>query len=271
MEPVVTSKWLYKHINDPDLLILDASLADPISGEISKFADKCIPGARFFDLKNNFSDKKSPYPNMLPKPEDFQRACRKLGINASSKLIIYDNLGVYSSPRVWWMFKAMGHSNVAVLDGGLPDWIANGYPIEAIHNIKKITPGTFEAHYKKALVVDFEMITSNINEQKALVVDARSEGRFKGTAPEPRAELKSGHIPNSVNIPYETVLENGKFKKASDLALIFDKELYAEQPLIFSCGSGLTACIILLASELVLSNQKAVYDGSWTEWTQKMN
>jgi len=271
MKSVVPSKWLYKHINDPDILILDASLANPISGEVSKFADKCIPGSRFFDLKNNFSDKNSPFPNMLPTSEDFQKECRKLGINTTSKLVIYDNLGVYSSPRVWWMFKAMGHDNVAVLDGGLPDWIANGYPIEEIHKDKKITLGTFEACYQKASVVDFEMITSNIKEQKALVIDARSEGRFKGTAPEPRAELKSGHIPNSINIPYEKVLDNGKFKTASELALIFDKERYAEQPLIFSCGSGLTACIILLASELVVSNKKAVYDGSWTEWTQKVN
>lgn len=271
MESVVGSKWLQEHINDSALIILDASLADPISGEVSDFKNRCIKGARFFDIKNNFSDKNSAYPNMLPKPSDFERECRKLGINSTSKIVVYDNLGVYSSPRVWWMFKAMGHDTIAVLNGGLPDWILKGYATKELKLEENYNLGNFKAHFKKEMVVDFEMITLNTKDQKGLVIDARSEGRFMGTAPEPRPELKSGHIPNSINIPYEAVLKDGKFKSKAELAAIFKKEVVADKPLIFSCGSGLTACIILLASELVISNKKAVYDGSWTEWTQKMN
>lgn len=269
MENIVTSKWLFENLNTSDLIILDAS-ATPISGGVSEFQNKCITGARFFDLKNNFSNTTSLYPNMLPTPEDFQKECRKLGINSSSKLVIYDNLGVYSSPRVWWMFKTMGHEKVTVLDGGLPDWIANGYSTEAIQLDKKIMYGDFKANFNKEMVVDFDAIKINIQEQNAIVIDARSEGRFNGTAPEPRAELKSGHIPNSLNIPFENVLNDGKFKSVSELTSIFNSETYSDKPLVFTCGSGLTACIILLASELVLPNKKAVYDGSWTEWTQKV-
>lgn len=271
MKPLVTSQWLHTNLSDADIFILDAGLTGTIAGEVSEFQNKCIAGARFFDLKNNFSDANSPYPNMLPRPEDFQKECRKLGINSSSKLVIYDNLGVYSSPRVWWMFKAMGHDNVTVLDGGLPDWISNGYPTEEIHLNKKSRLGNFKANFKKEMVFDFDKISANIQDQNAIVIDARSEGRFNGTAPEPRPELKSGHIQNSLNIPYEKVLENGKFKSVSELEAIFNSETYSDKALVFSCGSGLTACIILLASELVLPNKKAVYDGSWTEWTQKIS
>lgn len=267
---IVSVKWLHKNLNDPNLIILDASQTENKQGIKTEFDGWQIPNARFFDLKNNFSKKNTEMPNMLPNPEGFETEVRKLGIKKSSKIVVYDNLGIYTSPRVWWMFKIMGHKNIAVLNGGLPEWVKNGFETEKIQN-KKYPVGDFEATFKPILVKNMEDIKTNLKTKSAIVIDARSEGRFNGTAPDPRPTLKSGHIPNTINLPYTKVLNNGKLESKEKLVQIFSEIELDNNPLIFSCGSGITACILHLAAEEVIKNEKAVYDGSWTEWASTKN
>ncbi|MGB5205912.1 MAG: sulfurtransferase [Eudoraea sp.] len=265
-EPLVSSSLLNNNLEDPDLIVLDASPKT----EKPDFENIGIKGARHFDLKYEFSDTASELPNTLPSPKQFENSCRKLGINNSSKIVVYDNLGIYISPRVWWMFKVMGHQNIAVLNGGLPEWISQGYETvqQKENNIK---PGDFESKFQPEMVKDYDFVLSNVISQASVLIDARSPGRFNGIAPEPREGLPSGNIPASLNLPYTEVLEQGKYKSKKALKAIFNKLDINEKPLVFSCGSGVTACIILLASEFVLMNDKSVYDGSWTEWAQIKN
>lgn len=236
-------------------------------GAFEKF-DQTLPKARRFDLKNVFRDKASAFPNTIPKPEVFERECRKLGINKNSEIVVFDNNGIYSSPRVWWLFKVMGHQKVAVLEGGLPDWIANEYPTEKEH-MKTFETGNFEVYFDPTWVVDFEQVSENTLKKKFTIVDARSENRFNGTGKEPRAHLKSGKIENSVNIPYREVLNNGKYKSEHELRALFEKKCNNEKELVFSCGSGMTACIVLLACQISYGTSLKVYDGSWTEWAER--
>lgn len=260
--PLKSAEWLHDNLTNSNVIILDAS--QPSNAIESSHVR--IKGARFFDLKNVFSDVEAPFPNTIPSPATFEAGCRKLGINQSNTLVVYDNLGIYTSPRVWWLFKIMGFESVFVLNGGLPEWVNKGFETEEITDLTLET-GDFEANFNPALVKDYNFILENLNQKQELVVDARSTGRFKGTEPEPRKELKSGKIPNSFNIPYTAVLESGMFKSRAELVQLFEPLRAKKKPLVFSCGSGITACIILLAYEYVYGpNNSAVYDGSWTEW-----
>ncbi|UXP32503.1 sulfurtransferase [Reichenbachiella agarivorans] len=261
--PTITSEWLNAHLNDPHLVILDASPKSNKSGLSSDYIGKYIPNSYLFDLAGQFSDPSSPLPNTLPQPEAFAQAARELGICQESKIVVYDNLGIYASPRVWWMFKTMGHAHVSVLDGGLPAWIDAGYETATQLTSPKST-GDFQARFNPSAVKYTDDILTNLDDQSTCVIDARSEGRFCGTAPEPREGLSSGHIPHSINIPFEAVLQDGHFKSPTELKKVFEE--VGNKPLIFSCGSGLTACIVLLAHELIDPRPKSVYDGSWTEW-----
>jgi thiosulfate/3-mercaptopyruvate sulfurtransferase len=264
-QSLVSSKWLHENLDSSALIILDASQKDTKSELTSEFGNLKIKGAKFFDLKNAFSDQTSQFPNTFPSADQFEMECQKLGINRTSRIIVYDNLGVYTSPRVWWMFKAMGHEEVYVLNGGLPDWISNGFEVESLGDSPQL-PGNFKAKLQSGFVKGIDFIQSNAITQKNILIDARSSGRFNGTAKEPREGLRSGHIPNSINIPFTNVLENGKYKSETELRELFEETDMDERPLIFSCGSGVTACIVLLAAEMVLDNKTAIYDGSWTEW-----
>lgn len=266
-KPLTSSQWLFENLNHPDIIILDASQKSITAKKVNPNENLRIKGARYFDLKNNFSDNTAALPNTFPNTAQFEAECQKLGINDSSLIVVYDNLGIYSSPRVWWMLKIMGHKNVAVLNGGLPDWIKNKYPTENVKR-QQYELGNFKAKLQSNAVKNYNYIKANTKTNQALVLDARSEGRFNGTAPEPREGLRSGSIPNSLNIPFGDVLENGKFKPEEELKAIFSKINPENKELVYSCGSGLTACIVLLAGELVLRNTTAVYDGSWTEWAQ---
>ena len=266
---VVSSEWLHNNLSDPNLIILDASQKSVTANLVSDKDGLVIKGARFFDIKNDFSEKESQFPNTLCGPEQFQNGCRKLGINSTSKIVVNDNLGIYSSPRVWWMFKAMGHENIYVLDGGLPDWISKGYETEG-QKTHRLELGDFKANFKKEMVKDLDFVKTNLVKQNALVIDARSADRFNGLVAEPRKELRRGSIPHSINIPFEDLLEQGKFKSKEELKQLLEPIKATNKPLVFSCGSGITACVVLLASELVeaIDNNKSVYDGSWTEWAQ---
>lgn len=267
MNPLISAQELKKNLNNSNWVILDASMANNKLGKETVNANLQIKGARFYDIKNKFSNTKSAFPNTIPTTVQFQEEAQNLGINSNSKIVVYDNLGIYTSPRVWWLFTTFGHTNVSVLDGGLPEWIAKDYPLEekGIANNKK---GDFMANLNPRNVRYFADVKNNIRAKEELVVDARSSGRFNGTSPEPRKDLRGGCIPNSVNIPYTEVLENGKFKSKKELKDIFESRVKPNQPLVFSCGSGITACIILLASEIIGIKDTAVYDGSWTEWAQ---
>lgn len=262
---IVSVAWLRDHLNDPDLIILDASVRENKIGLKAEYEDVQIPGARFFDFEQAFSDTESELPNTIPGPEQFEKECRKLGVNRSSRIVVYDNMGIFTSPRAWWLLKTMGHAEVSVLDGGLPAWVAEGCQIEPIQR-KEYNEGDFTVDFNPDLVRDINFVNDNLDQKEALIVDARSEGRFNGTAPEPREGMRSGHIPHSVNIPFQKVLDNGKMKSKADLMEVFNTIDHHDKPLVFSCGSGITACIIMLASEQVLNNKKAVYDGSWSEW-----
>jgi len=269
IEPLVSSKWLYDNLNDPDLIVLDASTSSNKAGVKSAFRDQKIPHSRPFNIKENFSKKDSPFPNTFPLVSQFEEECEKLGISNSSKIVVYDNLGIYTSPRVWWMFKTMGHEQVYVLNGGLPDWIANNY--ETVQKYESFTQrGDFKAHFHSSSVKDIDFVQSNLVTSSHCLIDVRSKERFLGQVPEPRAGLRSGNIPNSINIPYTEVLENGKYKPKEELKRVFENAQVDDRPITFSCGSGITACIVLLAAEMVLTNSVSVYDGSWTEYGTKM-
>ncbi len=264
-KPLVSVEWLKAHLNTPNIVILDATILKSKTDAGSQSENIQIPNARYFDIKNTFSDPQSPFPNMLPTPEAFEQAAQQLGISQNSQIVVYDQNGIYSSPRVWWMFKTMGHENVAVLDGGLPEWLRAGYETERL-KANKYDLGNFKAQYHPNEVRNIDFIKNNINESQARVIDARSAGRFNGTAPEPRKDLRSGSIPKSTSLPFTEVLHDGKFKSEEALKDIFNQIHSEEEALVFSCGSGITACILYLASELATDNPKSVYDGSWTEW-----
>lgn len=267
MQSLVSTAWLYENFNNPDLVILDASLESNVANLEVKYPELQIKGARFFDFKNVFADKNSPLPNMLPTAELFEKECRKLGINTTSEIVVYDNVGVYASPRVWWMFKAMGQNSIAVLDGGLTDWKDKNLECEPKKQ-SKLKAGNFIANFQSNLVKDSFQILENISLKKEIVIDARSKDRFMGLIPETRENLKSGHIPNSLNLPFLEVLDQRKFRSKEELQLIFKKLPLKEKGLVFTCGSGITACILQLAIEITGITNTSIYDGSWTDWGQ---
>ena len=267
MNPLVSVSWLSQNLNAPNLVVLDVSLESNIANIKVEFPGIQIKGARYFDLKRNFSDLESRLPNTLPNPKYFSLACRNLGINNNSTIVVYDNIGIYASPRVWWMFKSMGHKNIAVLDGGLPSWKNKNYPTESIQN-RVLPEGDFKAKFNPNLLKKSFKILENITSKEAILVDARSNGRFFGLIPETRKNLKSGHIPNAINLPFLDVLKDGKFISTNEISDIFKKLKIDKRPKIFTCGSGLTACILILASTLISEDNHFLYDGSWSEWGQ---
>lgn len=272
MKPLVSAQWLAENITNSDLIVLDASPESNKSNLVPQYPELKIKGAQAFDMKNVFVDKSSPIANMIPPPEVFEQECQKLGINQNSKIVVYDNLGIYTSPRARWMFKTMGYQNVAVLDGGLAAWKNAGYDCEpAEQEVNKHKPkGNFKAQYHPELVWNSTQVLENLVSKKAIVIDARSAGRFNGTTPEPRPESASGHIPQSLNLNYSKIVKDGKMLPEGELKQAVDVLGLADKPLVFTCGSGVTACIIALATELVgLDNKKALYDGSWAEWGVK--
>ncbi|EZH72373.1 hypothetical protein ATO12_23260 [Aquimarina atlantica] len=268
-QPIVSVNWLSKHLDHPDLVILDATIKKVTAPDESTNSNLKIKGARFFDIKNVFSDITTDIPNMLPTAEAFSEACKSLGISSHHTIVVYDTLGIYSSPRVRWMFIAMGHQNVAVLDGGFPAWQKAEQPCE-IDDAKpqEYNRGDFKASYIPKLVTNAKTVLIEMNAENTLILDARSPGRFTASEPEPRKSLKGGHIPNSMNLHYTKVLDDGKMRPTAELQEILQHFNIEDKKLIFTCGSGITACIIMLAAELAGYHDVSVYDGSWSEWGQ---
>jgi thiosulfate/3-mercaptopyruvate sulfurtransferase len=262
---LVTSEWLNENLSDPKLIILDASEESNVTGKKVEFEGLQIKGARYFDLEHKFSDSKSKLPHTFPSTEQFESESRKLGINADSIIVVYDNIGIYTSPRVWWMYKIMGHQEIYVLDGGLSDWVKKGFETEKQER-KNYPKGNFKARLTPGQIDTKEDILENLQSKKKILIDARSSGRFNGTAPEPRDWVQNGHIPGSLNLPFDSLIEDGKYKSKEEIKKLFKDLKIGDQPLSFVCGSGLTSCILLLASKLVQDNPLSVYDASWTEW-----
>lgn len=264
--PLVSVEWLAAHLKDPDLVILEASLPKPKSKPPAEETRVKIPNARIFEIEKNFSDPNTHLPHMMPTPEAFTDEAQKLGINQNSVIVVYDNLGVYSSPRAWWMFRTMGHGEVYVLDGGLPEWQKAGMETEPYNESHHFYRGDFVAHYKSGLIKDYRDVSAALNDNNQVVMDARSEDRFFGRVPEPREGLRLGHMPNAVNIPFDSIQHDTKMMSEGELKKIFDPVASEDQQLIFSCGSGVTACVLALGATLAGYKNISVYDGSWSEW-----
>lgn len=263
---------LHAILASKDLVVLDASI--PPVGNMAaaehSWPEYRIPNARRFDLNQDFSDLDSPLPHTMPSAAHFEKAAKALGINSQSQIVLYDDLGLFSAARAWYMFRAMGHNNVAVLDGGLPYWLTLNKPIadlpSAINAEKHCVIGDFVAKEQAGYFCDWHEVEAQSHLQDELILDARAARRFKGLDAEPRKGVRSGHIPNSKNLPYSDLLNQGRFRASNELENIFTHINANEQAMIMSCGSGVTACVLALAAEIIGRKNVRVYDGSWSEW-----
>jgi len=265
-KPLVSVNWLHQHIDATNLVVLDGTIPKVSHQKTdAKFEEFQIPNARFFDIKKVFSIQGAAFPNTALHPKDFEKEARKLGINKNSCIVVYDTHGVYSSPRVWWLFRTKGFTNIAVLDGGFPAWKKANYPIEK-KQAKDVELGNFKASFEPEKLIDLEIVLESVKNRSKQVVDARSKGRFNATEPEPRKEIRSGHIPTSTNLPFSSLLNNIELKSKEELEHLFKEVNPDSKEMIFSCGSGITACVLALGASIAGYKEMAVYDGSWTEW-----
>jgi thiosulfate/3-mercaptopyruvate sulfurtransferase len=267
-KPIVSAEWLVSHLNAPDVRVLDCTYFMPGSSRTGRqlYDAHHIPGARFFDI-DDVADTDSTLPHMLPAPEKFSSRVRRMGLGDGHRVICYDQNGFLASARVWWMFRVMGHADVAVLDGGFEAWRAAGGGIEDLPP-HFMADRHFTVRPRRDLVRDLDQMKQAVDAGGAQIVDARSAGRFNGTAPEPRPGLRGGHMPGSFNVPYGEVLApDGRFKPDGDIRAAFEKAgVDLSKPIVNSCGSGVTAAILALAQSVAGHDGAAVYDGSWTEW-----
>ncbi len=264
---LVSTEWLAEHLKDPDLRILDASWYLPEAGRNARqeYDEGHIPGARFFDI-DEISDSRSDLPHMAPRSEKFTSRMRALGVGDGHQVVVYDGAGLLSAPRVWWLFRLMGQQNVAVLDGGLPKWKAEGHEIEDMPPI--VRDRHITVRFQNHLVRDVTQVSAASKIKDHAIVDARAGNRFRGEAPEPREGLRAGHIPGSRSLPYTTLLNDNKTMKSPDECReIFEAAgVDLDKPIITSCGSGVTAAVLALALERMGHKHWSLYDGSWAEW-----
>lgn len=266
--PLVECDWLATHLHNADVKVLDATWYLP-SEQRDGFDDYLhghIPGAVYFDI-DAVADQTSRLPHMLPSAEVFGAAAGTMGLSNEDRIVVYDAVGAFSAPRVWWMFRAFGHDRVAVLNGGLKAWQAQGRLVEA--GDRQPHPARFGAAKRDYLVRSLAEMKANLKAAEAQVVDARSPGRFAGTEPELRPGVRPGHIPGALNVHYATLIDgqSGKFGSEDDIQAAFTEAgVDLDQPIVTSCGSGVTAGILALGLALLKRKDAAVYDGSWTEW-----
>jgi thiosulfate/3-mercaptopyruvate sulfurtransferase len=265
--PLVSTEWLAEHIDAPDVRIADASwyLPQAKRNASAEYLSAHIPRAVFFDI-DGLSDETNPLPHMLAPAAKFASRMRKLGLGDGNLIVVYDGAGIYSSPRAWWMLRAMGHADVVVLDGGLPKWRNEGRPVE------DMTPPAYQRHFtprqNHALSLDFAQMLATQQKSTAQIVDARSASRFAGREEEPRAGVRRGHMPGSLNVPYsELTNTDGMLRSAEELRVLFQSHrVDLAKPIVTTCGSGITAAIEMLALQVAGANDVALYDGSWMEW-----
>ena len=264
---IVSTDWLEQHLEAPDIRIIDSSWYFPQEKRNAEqeFLECHIPGASFFDI-DKIKDNDSDLPHMLPPSAMFNSTVRKLGIGDGHKVVIYDGLGMRSAARLWWMFKVFGYSDVVVLDGGFPKWAKENRSTTAEITEKEIRHLTI--YEDKSIVADRDDVLRATKLNHCSIIDARSEGRFMGTAPEPRSGLRSGSIENSINVPYETLLnEDFTFKSKREIIDIFSKKgVVFNNYIITTCGSGVTAAVLYLALDEIGCSKISLYDGSWAEW-----
>ena len=265
-ERFVSTQWLAEHLGNPEVRIVDGSWHMPATGRQggAEFVEGHIPGAVFFDI-DTIADHSTGLPHMLPSPEAFAAAVGALGIGDSHTIVVYDEAGLFSAPRVWWSFRTMGAPDVRILAGGGPKWRAEGRPLET--GMPVPAPVRFTPRFDPDRVRDFAQVRSIAGNGGATVVDARPARRFAGTEPEPRPGLASGHIPGSRNVPVSSLVRDGMLRPAEELRALFaEVGLDLGAPLVTSCGSGVTAATLALALEVAGASPVAVYDGSWAEW-----
>ena len=263
---MISTAWLAERIDEPSIVLLDASWHMPAAGRnaAEEYAAGHIPGAVFFDI-DQISDHSSPLPHMLPQPSEFAVAARRLGVSATSTVVVYDTVGLFSAPRVWWMFRAMGHDEVFVLDGGLPRWIGEGRQVET--GWRSRPHGDFKAHPRPDLVSDLEAVSIALADPSWQVVDARPASRFTGETPEPRPGLRSGHMPGAHNLPFGQLIFDGALAAPDRLeAVMASNGVDPANPTITTCGSGVSAAVIAIALARLGRDDVAIYDGSWSEW-----
>ncbi len=264
---LVPADWLAERLTAPDIRILDASYYLPGDGRngYREYLKAHIPGARFFDI-DDIADRHSPLPHMLPPVEKFVSRVRKMGIGDGHRVVVYDQQGLFSAARVWWMFRVFGHQDAAVLDGGLPQWLAGGHPVTDEE------PDPRERHFtgrqNAAMVRDVTQIAGAAKLRDEQIVDARAPGRFRGDEPEPRPGLRAGHIPGARNVHYASLLNpDGTMKQIDATRALFEAAgVDLKRPIVTSCGSGVTAAILTLALHRMGHARNALYDGSWVEW-----
>lgn len=264
---LVSTDWLAAHLKDPDLRVFDASWYLPTVDRDprAEYEAAHIPGARFFDI-DEICDHRSELPHMAPPVEKFISRMRALGVGDGHQVVVYDTVGLFSAARVWWLFRLMGKTDIAVLDGGFPKWQAEGRPVEDLPPVVRDRHMTVQrqAH----LVKDVTQVAAASKLGDYEIIDARSPGRFRGEEPEPRPGLRSGHIPNSRNLPYYSLLnEDGTMKEPAELkALFIEAGVDLSKPAIASCGSGVNAAMLCLAMERFGKTDYSLYDGAWAEW-----
>ena len=262
----VTTEWLAAHLGEPGLGLIDASWHLPPTGRNgeAEFRAGHIPGAVFFNI-DVIADTSSGLPHMLPDPVAFSSAMRKLGLGDGMHMVVYDALGLFAAARVWWTLRAFGVTDVKILEGGLPKWIKEGRPLE--EGAPERQPRHFSARLDHGVVASLDDVRRALTSGAAQVVDARPADRFRGEAPEPRAGLRSGHIPGSLNLPFVDIVEHGKLKAGPALAETFAMHgVDLSAPVITTCGSGVSAAILALAVEEAGGKVAGLYDGSWAEW-----
>jgi len=269
MNPLVSPAWLAGRLGDANTAILDATLppvgVTPKVDTRARYLARHIPGAVFFDIEE-LSDHSTALPHMLPAPEEFSRKMAALGVGSGMDIVVYEQEGVFSAPRAWWMLRTLGARSVFLLDGGLRAWIDAGLPTET--GDAQSAPAIFDARLDSDAVRDFAQIEQLIA-QRGQILDARSAGRYSGTAPEPRAGLSSGHMPGAVSVPYTELLAEGRLKSPEQLSEIFAaKGVKTGEPITTTCGSGVTAAVVSLALEIVGAPRVSLYDGSWSEYAQ---
>jgi thiosulfate/3-mercaptopyruvate sulfurtransferase len=266
-QSLVTTDWLADHISAPDVRVVDASWYLPADNRdpVAEYDEAHIPGAVRFDI-NEIADTDSDLPHMMPSPEKFSSRMRKLGIGDGNRVVVYDGGSMMAAARVWWMLRTFGHDDVAILDGGFNKWKAEGRALEDLPPTPR--ERHFTARLNSTMIRYVDQMLANIDSKKEQVVDARAQARFDGVAPEPREGMRSGHIPGSVCVPFIEVIDDNKtMLPATDIKHAFDSAgLDLKKPIVATCGSGVSASMLVFALHLIGQRQNAVYDGSWSEW-----